>query len=229
MTKVTIRVPELNWRKQTMEVPQSKTEVVKEALRAQQDRITHRLTQRNEEIARKLDEATRAQSKSGRAAKWILLGVGAAVGAGVGFLLAPMRGRETRARVAQKAGKYARTAGEQTARQARYVGGTVGGKTQGIRSRVSGDGEQDLEPGTITDRVQTELGEDRVIGALPRLNVNTEYGGVVYLRGVVPSESERERAEKVAKKQRGVTQVVNELQLGGAEFQHSSGGSDAVQ
>lgn len=197
MAKVTLKIPEIQWRKETMVVPEGKIDVVKEALRSRQDRITSQLAARNQEIARKLDEAARASSGSGRS-KWVMLGLGSALGAGIGLALAPSRGKATRARLSQGA-----------TRAARQVGATA----QAARSKLNRNAEDDSEPDTISHRVQTELGEDKVLGTLPRLNINAEPGGVVYLRGTVPGEDERERAEKLARKQRGVTQVINELTI----------------
>lgn len=201
MAKVTLKVPEIVWRKETMQVPPGKVDVVRAALKAQQERITSRLVERNEEIARELEKATR-ESSSSRRGRLLTLGVGALVGAGVGLLVAPSTGKSARARIGQGAGKVARTTATQAA-----------GKVKAVRARVGGDGEQETGPESISDRVLTQLGEDASMRAAPRINVNTEPGGKVYLRGIVPSPDLREKAEKIARKQPGVTEVMNELTI----------------
>ncbi|MEJ7652008.1 MAG: BON domain-containing protein [Chloroflexia bacterium] len=223
MAKITLRVPEITFRKETMEVPPEKVGVVKKALLAQQMRVNDRLSKRNAEVAVKLDEAARKQG--GGRAKWVLLGVGTAIGAGVGVLIAPTRGAALRAQV----GKYARTTADSSADTARSVTSTVRGKASAAQSRFGQPVHDDVEPETITTRVQTELGENKVIGALPRINVNADFGGVVYLRGTVPGEKEREIAEKIATKQRGVTKVVNELQLADTMDDSQTPSSESVQ
>jgi type IV secretory pathway VirB10-like protein len=66
---------------------------------------------------------------------------------------------------------------------------------------------------TITDRVRTNLGRESLLDGLPHLNVNTQEGGVVYLRGIVQTAEQREAAETVALLIEGVNQVVNEIEL----------------
>jgi osmotically-inducible protein OsmY len=207
MTKVLVKIPQIKWRTEKIETPPGRTEVVKEALRAQQERMNDRLARRNEEVVRQLEEASKP-SKGGRrglVGKVGLLGIGAAIGAGVGVLAAPKPGKETRSEVTQTTTKLARNVTER-AKAARSKGNDEG---QGEA------GQTDTGPETITSRVQARLGQDEVLGPLPRLSVSTEPGGIVYLRGAAPTDVVRDRAERIARGVEGVTLVVNELTITG--------------
>ncbi len=251
MAKITVRIPELRFRKEEMQVPVGRAEQVKQALAAQQERITQGLIKRNAEVARQLDKASGSLPSSGKFtgmlrlsrqnaeaarkldeaaakaaasrkggsslfSKLLLIGIGALVGAGTGILSHPRTGPAARALVTQKGGKAVRTAGQQGASVARTLTSQAKGKASAVRAKV-GSTDADMEPETITDRVRTEIGENESLRHLPRINVNTEPGGVVYLRGVLPGEKERELAEKIARKQRGVSEVVNEINVEGAD------------
>src|ERR1035438_5445903 len=62
---------------------------------------------------------------------------------------------------------------------------------------------------TISDAVRVKLASDQVVGVLP-LEV-TVKDGVVTLAGSVEAKSMKSRAESVAKKVKGVKQVVNNI------------------
>jgi osmotically-inducible protein OsmY len=64
---------------------------------------------------------------------------------------------------------------------------------------------------TITDQVRIKLASDPVVkgGAL---TVNVKQG-VVTLSGAVEQDKQKEKAEKLAKKVKGVKQVVNNLEI----------------
>lgn len=64
---------------------------------------------------------------------------------------------------------------------------------------------------TITDRVRSNMGREVMLADLPRLNINTQEEGIVYLRGYVFNEDQRSMAELVAATTEGVSGVVNEL------------------
>jgi hypothetical protein len=66
---------------------------------------------------------------------------------------------------------------------------------------------------TITQRVRTNLGREPALADLPHLNINTQERGVVYLRGYVQTEEQRRTAETVAANTKGVSEVVNELNI----------------
>lgn len=217
MTKVKVKIPEIKFSKETIEVPTSRVEQVRKALVSQQARVNDQLAKRNEAVIKKVNKATGRSSRRFSPGKLGLLGLGALLGVGAGILASPTTGRNARALLFQKGGKAARVASQQTASATKLVGAQAKGRAAAVRSKVSTNGEVDLGPETITDRVQTQLGDDTSLRHLPRINVNTEPGGIVYLRGPVPSESERERAEKIARKQKGVTEVINELHVQGAD------------
>ena len=64
---------------------------------------------------------------------------------------------------------------------------------------------------TITDQVRIKLADDPVVkgGAL----IVDVKNGVVTLSGPVELDKQKEKAEKVAKKVRGVKQVVNHIEI----------------
>ncbi len=230
MAKVTLKVPEIKFRREKIEVPVTRVEAVKAALRAQQERVNQRLTRRNDEIAKQLDKAMQTQQKSGRGKKVLLLGVGAVIGGAAGVLAAPTTGKTVRSKVAQQGGKLFQTASKQTVKQAKSIGSQASGKASAAKARFSSSSDDevvDLE--TITARVQTNLGEDPKLRDLPRINVNTEPGNVVRLHGVAPSEKLRERVEKVVRKTKGVSEVVNEITVTSDPSASSMSSSDAVQ
>jgi hyperosmotically inducible protein len=68
-----------------------------------------------------------------------------------------------------------------------------------------------IDDPSITASVKGKLMGDRFAN-LARINVDTS-GGIVYLNGVVPSNDHKLRAEQLAREVRGVSQVVNNLQV----------------
>jgi osmotically-inducible protein OsmY len=66
---------------------------------------------------------------------------------------------------------------------------------------------------SISDQVRINLASDKVVGVLP-FNVAVK-SGVVTLTGTADSGGQRSRAEKVARKVKGVKQVVNNITLKG--------------
>ncbi len=98
MAKITLRMPELIWRQETVDVPKGRSQVIKEMLRAQQGRISQQLSKRNEENARQLDKAARS-GKMSSSLKWV--GAGAVLGAAAGVLLSPTEGKAVRGKVGQ--------------------------------------------------------------------------------------------------------------------------------
>lgn len=65
----------------------------------------------------------------------------------------------------------------------------------------------------ISDRVRTRLGRLLREDELPRININTQENGVVYLRGTVRSPEQRERIQQTVEETEGVQSVVNEIQI----------------
>jgi osmotically-inducible protein OsmY len=64
---------------------------------------------------------------------------------------------------------------------------------------------------TISDAVRVRLASDQVVGVLD-LKVDV-HQGVVTLSGSVDQKGLKSRAEKVAKKAKGVKQVVNNIEI----------------
>ena len=67
---------------------------------------------------------------------------------------------------------------------------------------------------TISDQVRVNLASDKVVGVLP-FEVSVKQG-VVTLSGTADQSNQRSRAEKVARKVKGVKSVVNNITLKGA-------------
>jgi osmotically-inducible protein OsmY len=67
---------------------------------------------------------------------------------------------------------------------------------------------------TISDQVRIAFASDKVVGVLP-FNVAVK-GGVVTLTGTADTNNQRSRAEKLARKVKGVKQVINNINLKGA-------------
>ena len=64
---------------------------------------------------------------------------------------------------------------------------------------------------TITDQVMIKLASDPVVkGGALKVDVKD---GVVTLTGAVEQDKQKEKAEKIAKKVKGVKQVVNNLEI----------------
>ena len=98
MAKITLRMPELIWRQETVDVPEGRSQAVKEMLRARQGRISRQLSKRNEGNARQLDKAARS-GKMPSSLLWVA--AGAALGAAAGVLLSPTEGKAVRGKVGQ--------------------------------------------------------------------------------------------------------------------------------
>jgi len=64
---------------------------------------------------------------------------------------------------------------------------------------------------TINDAVRVKLAGDQVVGVIPF--VVAVKNGVVTLSGSVEQKGHKARAEKVAKKVKGVKQVVNNIEI----------------
>lgn len=211
----------------------SRVDQIRQALQEQQGRVAERIARRGQETAQQeiVKELEPTSSGAGRRLLGILglLGVGAAVGGAIGVITSPTTGKAARTQLAQQGGKLARTASDQAARTAKTVSEQARQRAATVRTQIAQSREQAVDPETITARVQTELGEDDTLRALPRINVNTEPGGVVYLRGALPSEVDRQRAEEIARRQRGVHEVINEIHAGGDHaVRPSAAPSDAV-
>jgi len=199
MARINVKVPEIRWETQRVKIPEANGKLG----------LPQNIGKSLETMISRRSQPPKVDNKS----RLIFLGIGAAFGAIAGLLFAPRTGRATRSYILQKGQRYLRVTTRQANRTLRYTSHMVTGKARALYYRVAQKTDYDLTPETIEHRVETRLGEDPVIGRLPRLNVNAEPGGVVYLRGSVPRENLRHRAELIASRVRGVTEVINEISV----------------
>jgi hypothetical protein len=73
--------------------------------------------------------------------------------------------------------------------------------------------EADGDDRITTDRVRANLGRELQAEHLARLNINTQGGGVVFLRGQVRSEEQRNRILDIVGATEGVGDIVDELRI----------------
>ena len=123
MAKIRLKMPELSWRQETVDVPRGRTEAIRELLRAQQGRINQQLARRNEEALRELDAAEKSRGRLGNL-RW--LGLGVLLGGVLALLLTPTSGEAVRAKVMQRAGS-AKGLTDRVSSKARTAKARVGG------------------------------------------------------------------------------------------------------
>lgn len=80
----------------------------------------------------------------------------------------------------------------------------------GCRSTTGESFGKNVDDTKITSAVKTKLAADKM-GSLTRVSVTTVNGNVS-LTGIVPTAADRARAEDIARRVTGVTQVTNNLQ-----------------
>lgn len=85
------------------------------------------------------------------------------------------------------------------------------GALSGCQSTTGKTAGQTMHDASISTAVQTKLTSDSVAN-FPRIDVDTERG-VVSLNGVVETEAQRARAERLARQVDGVIRVNNNLQI----------------
>ena len=85
------------------------------------------------------------------------------------------------------------------------------GALNGCQSTTGKTAGQTMNDASISTAVQTKLTGDR-LSNFPRIDVDTERG-VVNLGGVVETEAQRARAERLAQQVNGVVKVNNNLQI----------------
>lgn len=130
---------------------------------------------------------------------------GAAIGAGLMFLLDPDRGPRRRALARDRVASVGRQAGEDVGRKARHLRNRARGLVAGARSRMRADLEDD---DVIAERVRAELG--RVV-AQPGAVVVAVEDGVVTLSGQVAGQ-EREDLIAATRWVRGVRDLEDRLE-----------------
>ena len=129
---------------------------------------------------------------------------GAAVGAGLMFLLDPDRGTRRRALARDRILSAGRHAGDDLGAKARDLRNRARGLVAGARTRMQADQEDD---DVIAERVRAELG--RAVTQPGAVVVMVEYG-VVTLTGELP-EREREDLLAVVRGVRGVRDLEDRL------------------
>lgn len=135
-----------------------------------------------------------------------IAGLGAALGAGLMYLLDPSHGRRRRAVVRDKAKSYGSQAGTTVQRTSRDALNRARGAAIKTRKRIQGE---EVPDGVLVDRVRSEMGH---VIEHPAAVLVTSSGGHVTLSGAVqPGESERllERVAEVP----GVLGVDNRLDV----------------
>ena len=85
------------------------------------------------------------------------------------------------------------------------------GALSGCQSTTGKTASQTMSDASISTAVQTKLTSDR-LSNFPRIDVDTERG-VVNLSGIVETEAQRARAERLAHQVEGVVRVNNNLQI----------------
>jgi osmotically-inducible protein OsmY len=139
----------------------------------------------------------------------VVLLVGACVAAA--YLLDPDRGKSRRARLQQRIGGVLRRGSDRAGRKAQFYGG----KTEGMKERVTGSGKGSAPANdqTLAAKIQSE-----VLGGSSypkeKLNVTVEEG-VVTLRGEVDTPDQAASLEQEIRKVSGVLDVRSFLHLPG--------------
>jgi osmotically-inducible protein OsmY len=77
------------------------------------------------------------------------------------------------------------------------------------------ENRENASDATITGKVKSALAADVGLKTVTSINVDTDAGGVVTLKGRVDSADMKKRAEAVAKKVSGVKSVKNQLEVKG--------------
>ena len=123
--------------------------------------------------------------------------------------------REKARSAAEKARSAARKLGDEAKQQARNL-------DSNIHRALQGGSANDNEPtsraaaklgdAAITAKVKTRLAADLGFSTATNIDVDVN-GGTVTLRGAVPSDDDRKRAEQSVLQVSGVTRVVNNLRV----------------
>jgi osmotically-inducible protein OsmY len=130
---------------------------------------------------------------------------GAAIGAGLMFLLDPDRGTRRRALARDQALSAGRRAGDQLGARARHLGNRARGLVASARSRFQAEQADDE---VVEERVRAELG--RVVSHPSPVIVQVEHG-VVTLSGPILT-AEREALIGAVRGVRGVRDLEDRLQ-----------------
>ena len=69
-----------------------------------------------------------------------------------------------------------------------------------------------MNDSVITTEIKTEMAKDKQVSAM-KIDVETDYSGVVKLGGTAKSQAEAAKAVKIAKSVKGVTSVQNNIRI----------------
>jgi hyperosmotically inducible protein len=89
------------------------------------------------------------------------------------------------------------------------------GKMNAPTAQDRAENRENASDATITGKVKSALAADVGLKTVTSINVDTDAGGVVTLKGKVDSADMKKRAEAVAKKVSGVKSVKNQLEVKG--------------
>ncbi|HUO87154.1 MAG TPA: BON domain-containing protein [Thermoanaerobaculia bacterium] len=137
----------------------------------------------------------------------MMLGAGAALGAGLMYLLDPAEGRRRRALAKDKATRYGRETGRAATRTGRDVLNRARGTAHEAGSKLR---KERVPDGVLVDRVRAEMGH---VVDDPSGVVVTARGGHVTLAGALPEEQMKRLLERVASTP-GVAGVESQLNAG---------------
>jgi osmotically-inducible protein OsmY len=142
----------------------------------------------------------------------LMLGAGAAIGAGLTLLFDPRAGRTRRTAIAQRTGGATRSTWRSIGHSTRTVTRQGYGFAQKA-THLREEPKPQPNDATLVDKVKTEIFRD---ADAPKgaVSVNAE-DGFVYLRGQVTDEGTIHTLEKRARKVQGVRGVYNLLHLPG--------------
>ena len=73
-----------------------------------------------------------------------------------------------------------------------------------------------MNDSVITSKIKTEMAKDKQVSAM-KIDVETDYSGVVKLGGTAKSQAEAAKAVKIAKSVKGVTSVQNNIKIAGGQ------------
>jgi osmotically-inducible protein OsmY len=72
--------------------------------------------------------------------------------------------------------------------------------------------KENVSDSVITTKIKTEYAKDKDVSAL-KIKVDTDDKGVVTLSGTAKTQSEADKAVKIAKETKGVVSVKNEIKI----------------
>lgn len=141
---------------------------------------------------------------------WLLLGAG--IGTAVAYLMDPDRGTARRTELTDKLGSTARDLGSTAQDKASYAAGVAQGAVV-EKAKERFDGDDDVDPHTLRQRVQSEvIGQTE--GALDVVVVVHDEGRVALKGRVKDQETERTLVERT-RAVKGVRDVDDELTVAG--------------